>query len=233
MSKRSVGFKIGLTLVAAIGLVQAGLITVTQTDSSPDQGNITWQDIKSVSYTWNDVDGDGKVAVGDNVTFAIDMHKNTYGTHDYDALKVWIDGTPVNAPVSGNPAATIKGLNYPFIWDYDATSPSHTGEAHINVDTLFKFDYSFSTTGTHNLVASVMCSRDLSDLYGDANDAPTITDWGLWRANEHALNHGLQGEDEQYQLSVVSKNVPEASSFSLIFLGFMSLAGSLFIRRKK
>lgn len=74
-----------------------------------------------------------------------------------------------------------------------------------------------------------MCSADLSGLASSGSwDNPDQADWDAWGP----LQGRFQGETEFWRLNV-SNNVPEPGSFSLMFLGLTSLAGALFIRRKK
>lgn len=251
MSKRSVGLKIGLACVAMVGLVQAGLMTAYETDG---KGQLTWQDIQSISYV--DANKDGTIQTGEKVTFSITMHKQQYGDHDYDVLKVWIDGNTLLAPVTSD-GTLLKDSGYPLIWD--AGSNGNGNIANGGITKTFSFDYTFNTTGTHDFAAGVMCSADLARMSGlsltgpdkgpssdpfiidgTKNDAPTTFDWSLWSINAHKdynlyeyASNGwrLQGETERYRIPVT--NVPEPSSFSLIFLGLASLAGSLAFRRKK
>ena len=178
--------------------------------------------------------------MGEKVTFTVDMHKNFWGTHDYDALKVWIDGTPINPP-----ATTLRTEQ--FVWDYNAgignyTDGSYSWKPWNGGDKYFSFDYTFSDAGTYDLTASVMCSRDLSGLFyvsGDRwNDNPSQWDWDAWTQDVHLTTKGpwgspLQGETERYQLTVATQSVPEPGSASLMFLGLTCLVGVVGIRRKK
>jgi hypothetical protein len=227
---------------AMFGVAQATTINMTPIAPSSNQGNAVWQDIKGVSYSWLDLNSNSFVDVGEKVTFTVDMEKYYWGTHNYDALKVWIDNTPINPPSS-----TIYTQN--FIWDYNQGISDYTNESKYSHklwkggDKFFSFDYTFSQVGTYDLTASVMCSRDLSGLtyaHGSNrwNDNPTTNDWNAWTENVHKTTKGtngynLQGETERYQLRVVKTNVPEPGSFSLMLLGLSSLFGAAFMRKKR
>lgn len=230
MSKRSVGFKIGLALVATIGMVQADLISTTSSqfyNVGDIKYNTDWQDIKSVTCVWNDVDNDRVLEVGEQVTFKVTMEKKYWGTHNYDALKTWID----NAPTISAPYLDTKT----FIWDYNSGISDYSNGKKYSYKPWkkgtksFGVSYTFTEAGQYDFGASVMCSSDLSGLAASGTwDNPNQADWDAWSP----LINRYQGETEFWRLNV-SQNVPEPSSFSLIFLGLASLAGSLFIRRKK
>jgi hypothetical protein len=230
MVKGTVGYKICIALVATVGLVQAGLISTNSSQFSKVGDidyNTNWQDIKSVTCAWNDADNDKILEIGEQVTFTVTMEKKYWGTHNYDALKTWID----NAPTISAPYLDTKS----FIWDYNAGVYDYTNGSKYSYKPWMRgtksFDvvYTFNQAGQYDFGASVMCSADLSNLVSSGTwDNPNQADWNAWGP----LQNRYQGETEFWRLSV-SKNVPEPGSLSLIFMGLMSLTGALFIRRKK
>jgi hypothetical protein len=267
-------YKIGIAFVAVLGLVQASVVpiaTVTPNATATyTQGNTNWQDISKTSYNWADANGNNLIDVGETVHFTIDMHKTYWGTHDFDAMKVWVDNTTLSL---NNP---VNVLTKNFTWDFDKSNANMTNRnwyknttsgqwkqddtwrkwIGTNGGTMsFSFDYTFQDAGTYDLVASVMCSRDLSGLTywsgaTDAqrwNDAPTTNDWNAWTETVHSkkLANGqyatkgayggvLQGETKKYSLTVYKpKKIPEPNSLSLMLFGLSGIAGALFVRRNK
>ncbi len=214
---------------AVIGLAQANTLTPIATY----KGNTTWQNIGGVSYTFTDTNHNGQINVGDTVVFTVDMQKQNWGTHAFDALKVWIDNTPLNPP-----STTI--YTNQFEWNFD---PTHNNQQYFGQqydpysyrpwtggDKYFSFAYTFQSAGVFDLTASVMCSRDLSGLVGSANDSPTSSDWNAWNENVHQINPYLQGETDRYQLTVASP-VPEPRTYAMMLAG-LGLMGFMVRRRK-
>jgi len=114
MNMKTAGCLLGIASLAFIGATQAAPITLAAiTDYTAD---MSWQDIKNTSYTWADANGNNRIDVGEAVTFTVDMHKTYWGMHAFDALKVWIDNTPVSPP------STTLYTNH-FQWDF-ATAAS-------------------------------------------------------------------------------------------------------------
>lgn len=238
MSGKALLRKTGLGAAVLWSVIRADPVSMT-TIGTMSQGNLNWQDIAGVSYVWDDVNANSILEVGETVTFTVDMHKNHWGTHAYDALKVWIDETPINPP-----STTL--LTKQFTWDYNAgignyTDGSYSWKPWNDGDKYFSFDYTFADAGTYDLTASVMCSRDLSGLYyysGNRwNDSPSQYDWDAWTQNVHQTTKGaygsaLQGETERYQLNVAARSVPEPGSSTLMLLGLSCIVGLVGIRRK-
>lgn len=224
MLKKALVSKIAISCVALIGLAQATTITITPATTTYTKGNTQWQDIKSVSYSWADADNDGLIAVGNKVSFTVDMHKTDWGMHDYDALKFWIDKEV-------SPSGTTNLLTSTGIWDFDPTNKNMTSDAYTSKkwkggDKLFTFDYTFTTAGTYDITQSVMCSADLSKLAAPTSGAPNASDWNAWTEDIHKTTKGyIQGETEKYKLTVVTKKIPEPGSMSMILIGLVSLAG--------
>jgi hypothetical protein len=232
MLKKNLGFKIGIMCALVVGMAQATTITKNLSTTSTSQGNTVWQDIQGVSYSYNDLDGNGQISVGETVTFSVTMEKTLWGTHDYDALKFWIDQEGTSGSTNEYTGTAI--------WNFTESNDNYSGATKN-----FTFSYTFETEGTYDITQSVMCSRDLSGLYyvvgygNQWNDAPTSWDWDAWTEDIHsngtkgAGGSNLQGETERGSITVVSKSVPEPGTFSLLACGLMSLAGAAFFRRKK
>jgi hypothetical protein len=228
MLKRSMVLKAAVVCAAVVGIAQASIITMDLTPTNLNSHDLSWQNIEAVSYSWNDINNNGILEVGETGQLNVTMGKNLEGTHDYDALKVWVDGKEINTPtptdnfnLHSDPNATDK-----FMWDI----PGASDAAWTGGNKTFSFNYNFIEAKTYDVIAAVMCSRDLSNLYNPtwpANDAPTIWDWNNWYTDTDRF----QGETNKYQITV-KENVPEPGSLSLLLLGLSGLAGSLFIRRR-
>ena len=182
-----------------------------------DSGNTKWQDIQAVGYTWDDANHDGLLSMGEKATFEIVMHKKYEGIHLFDAMKVWIDGTPVTS----------------FAWDYGISGRNTNADDNagnlVDATNTFFFDYTFNSVKPAELTFSVMCSRDLSSLFGTSDDNPTQEDWNVWQQNVHLMNNKLQGETEHYRLSVTA--VPEPETWAMMMVG-LGLVGGLARRRQ-
>jgi PEP-CTERM motif len=241
MKTKTLAANVGIAALTLASVVHAAPITMTATQNYT--ANRTWQDIRSTVYDWADANGNNRVDVGEKVTFTVDMHKTAWGVHDYDALKVWIDTSPINPP-----ASTLLTRN--FVWDFDVDDSNMTTDRWWNPSTrrwedvsfrpwtggdrFFSFEYTFAAAGTFNLTASVMCSADLSGLSGYANGTPTTADWNAWTQNIHGPGGSrvYQGETERYQLQVYEA-VPEPGTLALFGLGIMGFAGYGLSRRRK
>jgi hypothetical protein len=215
--------KVGLGLagcVAAIGAAQATSLT----SLGGSQGNTTWQDIASASYTFNDTNHDGKLNTGEILTFTIEMNKDHWGMHDFDALKVWIGGTEYKSQWNFSTADSRADLNGAY---------HGAGLPYELPNQSFSFDYTASTVGTLDLYASVMCNADLSGLVVDgtsgSHGTATSADWAAWSSNIHQSRPKLQGEDERYQVNV--SPVPEPETYAMLMAG-LGLIAPLARRRK-
>ncbi len=220
--------KVGILSLVAVGAAHAAPITMTATQNYT--ADRSWQDIKSTSYTWADANSNNQIDVGESVTFSVKMHKSNWGMHDFDALKVWID----NAPIGGS---TLYSNS--FIWDFDVsnvnmTSNSYSYKAWNGGDKSFSFNYTFATAGDFDLLASVMCSADLSGLSGPADGKPTSADWNAWATDVHGPGGSdvFQGETEIYRIKVYGA-VPEPSTLALFGLSLVGIAGMRLAKRKK
>jgi hypothetical protein len=219
MLKKSGFLKIGISCLAFFGVVYSTPLTLSQGfTSSYDK---SWQDIKSVTASFVDGNNNSILEIGENVTFSVVMHKTYWGVHDFDALKIWVDES------DGANLMSDTGT-----WDFDkyVNNSKHSDfdyKPWKGGNKLFTFDYTFNTAGTYDFVAAVMCSADLT---GVANPTSTLNglDWSSWNQDTYRY----QGETERYSLSV-AENVPEPSSLSLFAFGLTSIAGALFMRRKK
>lgn len=220
MLKTSGLLKIGISSLALCGMVYATPITLTK--GATTSFNTQWQDIAGVWASFDDVNSNSILEIGEKVSFTVDMHKDTWGVHDFDALKIWIDDA------DGTNLMTSTG-----VWDFDlgVNNSNHyffDNRPWNGGNKSFTFDYTFLTEGTYNFIASVMCSADLATFDGRDRSVSQL-DWNLWTQN--AVRY--QGETERYSLNVSTNDVPEPGSLSLIAFGLTGLAGALYMRRKK
>lgn len=176
--------------------------------------------VKNDEGDWELLTNDFSVEVGTNVEFQVEMYKENYGIHQFDALKLWLD--------DGTDDLFVTQETFDNIWTQK--------DAFAGTYQYFNFDYKFDDAGDFNLTARVTCSQSLSRAvedewerktwYGFNIDNATDADWAAWDKNDPWL---YQGEKEVYKLSV-TENVPEPATLSLLGFGLLGLA---FIRRKK
>ncbi len=229
--------------IAVVGGVQAKATALTPF-ATYSYGDLYWQDIKSASYTWNDINHNGLINAGETVTFSIVMEKKYWGIEDFDPLKVWVDKEP-----SGKNIFTGE-----YVWDFDPSNKNMTDKSSGYQDPLsgkwksdysgkpwtggtktFSFGVSFATAGTYDLTASVMCSTDLGMI---ANPKPGVTaaDWDGWTEEFHHFAKSpyswpAQGETEKYELQVYAPVVPEPETYAMMMAG-LGLMGAVMRRRQ-
>lgn len=205
----------GLGLLTLIGAAQASSVTLAA--SSIIAKDTTWQDIQKTAYSWNDTNSDGKVSVGETVTFSVTMHKYEDGRHDFDGLKFWFgDNTAAVEKKWGNWVRVDPNFNHP--------------DSVVNWTKTFSFTHTFAAAGSYDLAASVTCSADLSDLTGDKN-VVTPSDWAAWTTDYHKRNIWLQGETEFYNSFKVSA-VPEPENYAMLLAG-LGVLGAIARRKQK
>jgi hypothetical protein len=234
--------KSGVLLGMACALAVAGAAQATTlTPIATKSGDTSWQNIGAVSYTFADNNHDARLDVGDTVTFSLTMEKSNWGTHRFDAMRVWLDDA------TGN---NLQKKDFTWFYYQDETLPwfekrtydqikndgnySYKGWSHSRVE-VFQFSYKFEKAGTYDLLASVMCSRDLSGLDvtdgKGVNDSPTGADWTAWTKNIHSTTTGwMQGQDKSYRLTVAA--VPEPGTYAMMIAG-LGMLGAIARRRKQ
>jgi hypothetical protein len=196
--------------VAVTGLAQAIELTPVSTIPAVSQ---EWQNIGGTSYTFNDVNGNGQLNVGEKVTFIVDMQKTSWGQHDFDALKFWIDSSGTNL------------LTEQFAWDFNGSADNKGDSSFDHLawnggDKLFSFDYTFLATGIFNLTADVLCSDDLAKLmHLPQSDALMSLNWDAWQHNPTPSVY--QGETKGYTLTVLPVPEPETYAMLLVGLGLL------------
>ena len=185
--------------------------------------------------TWTSIDefgnlgafGNEDVEVGAQVVFKFDMHKTLYGTHTFDALRAWIDWDQdgfswadiasdliIEDQYVFNPHNQYSDNSYAKAWNGDSL---YYADADVS---FYSDEVTFSEAGDYELLARVLCSRDLG-----GGTSPGIP--ANWNNLTPWANGMYQGEMEAYTLHVTPVPVPA----SLLLLG-SGLFTTGFFRRK-
>ncbi len=200
----------------------------------------TWGVANGVSWTvvgGSGIYGHEDVKVGDQVVFKFDMHKVLWGTHTFDALRAWIDwdgngysSADLNLG-SGSDMIIQEQYNFnPGYYDMhglhsiysDDPTAQWWGKSLYYADITVSF-YSdavtFDKTGDFDLLARVMCSRDLGGDDPFGTPPPNWDQLAPWANVEPGSNTLGQGEMERYTVHVV----PLPAALLLFGSGLFSL----------
>ena len=187
-------------------------------DDSDD--GVTWS-VNGSEY------GNDSVTAGDTVTFKFDVYKQYYGNHEYDLLKVWMDW---GQDLSFNNDSDVLTQQ---TWYVDPDKVDHDNPTGGIADSSKSFYQEVViptyAEGDFWLRARVLCNWDLDSGYYNLTGGYAFTD-------AQAINYynaydyfGVQGEVEDWALTVVAAPVPEPSTMLLFGAGLSALG---FYRRK-
>ncbi|ARN74281.1 PEP-CTERM sorting domain-containing protein [Oceanicoccus sagamiensis] len=179
-----------------------------------DDDGVSWSTDGGLTF------GNGNLVQGQTVTFKFDFTRGTYGRHDYDELKAWVDW-------NGDYEWSTSEIIAQELWYKDTVE---WGDTQINRD-----DYLNGVESDPNAVlyreilATIVVPEDsMGELWLRAR---VVCDESIYKNNVDGILNPTgffhQGEAEDYKLTVTS--VPEPSSLALLIMG---LAIS-FIQRKK
>ena len=225
--------------------------SITSYSDDGDDG-VSWATSSDGGDTWTDYSTDNELTQGDLVSFKFDFTRATYGNHEFDLLKAWVDWDQSGSFINDSNASGLSSFesssdviieetwyknvdsegNYEGDWDGYYSHYHNTWVTNQDWNNDLNTYNSMDTSGTYFAELTVPLNAATGETWMRArvvceNSLQSHSD----QYNLLATGYQDQGEVEDYKLVVKAKSttpevtpeVPEPSSLLVFAAGLLGL----------